>query len=135
MMRSVSTGSARFRIYSGEPQPAVAVLEDVRLLSRIARNAMVDDGGVDTSALGEDVVQLFTASEDWTTAVRARPESAVGAAAGTTLALTALANRETVAALLRGRVAQSTSYTAQTPQLQTLIAAALGRRRQIRRAP
>lgn len=129
MMRIVSTGSARFGIYADAPQPAVAVLEDVRLLSRIARNAMVIYDGVDTSALGEDVVRMFRASEDWTTAVRARPESAVGAAAGTTLALTALADPGTVATLLRGRVAQSTSYTANTPQLQTLIAAALGRRR------
>ena len=129
MMRIVSTGQARFGIYADAPQPAVPGLEDIRLLSRTARNVIVAGDSIDTSMLGEDLGRLFRESEDWTTAVRARPDSAVGAAVGTTLAVTALANPGAVAVLLKGRLAHSTSYTANTPQLQTLIAAALGRRR------
>jgi len=129
MMRVVSTGEARFGIYSDAPQPAVPVLEDIRLLSRTARAAIVAGDLIDTGPLEEDLVHLFRASEDWTTAIRARPDSAVGAAVGTTLAVTALADPGAVAALLQGRLAHSTSYTAHTPQLQTMIAAALGRRR------
>ena len=129
LMRIVSTGGAGFGIYAEAPQPAVAVLEDTRLLSRTARHAIAAGDRLDISPLGEELVALFRASEDWTTAVRARPDSAVGAAVGTTLAVTALAKPGSVAALLQGRLAQSSSYTAHTPQLQTLIAAALGRRR------
>ena len=129
MMRIVSTGRAGFGVYAAAPQPAVAVLEDIRLLSRTARDGIVAGDRVDTSPLGEDLVELFRASEDWTTAIRARPDSAVGGAVGMTLAVTALANSDAVAALLQGRLAQSSSYTAHTPQLQTLIATALGRRR------
>jgi DNA-binding CsgD family transcriptional regulator len=129
MMRIVSTGHARFGIYAEAAQPAVPVLEDIRLLSRTARDAIVAGDRLDTSLLGEDLVELFRASEDWTTVVRARPDSAVGAAVGTTFAVTALVDPGSVATLLRGRLAQSSSYTAHTPQLQTLIASALGRRR------
>lgn len=129
MMRIVSTGQARFGIYAGAPQPAVPVLEDVRLLARTARDAIVDGDSIDTGPLGQELVGLFKTSEDWTTAIRARPDSAVGAAVGTTLGHGALTDPDAVRTLLQGRLAQSTSYTAHTPQLQTLIAAALGRRR------
>lgn len=129
MMRIVSNGQAGFGIYTRAPQPAVPVLEDIRLLSRTARDAIVRGERLDISPIGQQIVELFRESEDWTTAVRARPDSAVGAAVGTTLAVTALADPAAVAALLQGRLAQSSSYTAHTPQVQTLIATALGRRR------
>lgn len=129
MMRIVSTGQARFGIYADAPQPAVPVLEDIRLLSRTARDAIVAGDSVGTGPLGQELVTLFRASEDWTRAIRARPDSAVGAAVGTTLGHLALTNPAAIISLLQGRLAHSTSYTAHTPQLQTLIAAALGRRR------
>ena len=129
MMRIVSTGQAGFGIYADAPQPAVPVLEDVRLLSRTARDAIVAGHSIDASPLGQELIGLFEMSEDWTRAIRARPDSAVGAAVGTTLGHRALTNPAPIIALLQGRLARSTSYTAHTPQLQTLIAAALGRRR------
>jgi TniQ len=129
MMRIVSTGQAQFGIYADAPQPAVPVLEDIRLLSRTARDAIVGGHSIDASPLGRELIGLFEMSEDWTRAIRARPDSAVGAAVGTTLGHRALTNPAAIISLLQGRLAHSTSYTAHTPQLQTLIAAALGRRR------
>lgn len=129
MMRIIDTGQARFGIYAGAPQQAVPVLEDLRLLSRTARDAIITGDRIDTTPLGDDLLELFRASGDWTRAVRARPESAAGTATGAALAYAALTDPDAVVTLLRGRLAASTSYTAHTPQLQTLIAAALGRAR------
>jgi hypothetical protein len=129
MMRIVDTGLARFGIYASAPQQAVPVLEDIRLLSRAARDAIIAGDRVDAALPGDGLLELFRESGDWTRAVRARPESSVGAAVGTTLAYAALTDPDAVVTLLRGRLPTSTSYTAHTPQLQTLIAAALGRAR------
>jgi len=129
MMRIVSTGEGRLGIYAGAPQQAVPVLEDIRLLSRTARDALVAGEHLDTTPVGDELLELFRASEDWTEGLRVRPHSAAGAAVGTTLAHLALTDPDLVVALLRGRLATSTSYSAHTPQLQTLIASALGRTR------
>jgi hypothetical protein len=57
------------------------------------------------------------------------PPTAAGGAVGTTIAIAALEQPDRAVRLLAGRLAVSTSYTGQTPQLQRLIAASLGRTR------
>lgn len=59
----------------------------------------------------------------------AGPPTAAGGAVGTTVAIAALEDADRAVRLLAGRLAVSTSYTGQTPQLQRLIAASLGRTR------
>jgi hypothetical protein len=63
---------------------------------------------------------------EWTWA---GPPTAAGGAVGTTIAIAALEDPDRAVRLLAGRLAVSTSYTGQTPQLQRLIAASLGRTR------
>jgi hypothetical protein len=121
MMRIVSTGDARFGIYSRATQPAVRVFEDIRLLARAALDAL--DTGQDNHIAGlpREVLPAGLSSS--------RTNGAARAAAGHAAAIGALEDETEVAELLQGRIARSTSYTQHTPQLQALIAASLGRRR------
>ncbi|GAB6859752.1 TniQ family protein [uncultured Microbacterium sp.] len=127
MMRIVATDRASFGIYAGAPQPAIPALEDIRLLARMARIALAADDPIDTSGVDAELLDLVR---------RQRPETgwtgattAVGAAVGNAIAVTALADADMATDLLRGRIATSTSYTQHTPQVQTLVATALGRSR------
>jgi AraC-like DNA-binding protein len=124
MMRVVSTGEGRFGIYADAPQPAVRVLEDVRLLSRAARVAL-NDGQVNGAVLCAELVDhLHRGGIDtsWSSS-----STSVASAAGTAVAIAALGDTERAIELLRGRLAGSTSYTLSTPQVQSLIAASFGR--------
>jgi len=126
MMRVVSTGKGRFGIYADAPQPAVRVLEDIRLLSRAARVAL-HDGQVDGTVLGTELLDhLHSGGIDtsWSSS-----STSAASAAGTAIAITALGDTDRAIELLRGRLATSTSYTLSTPQVQSLIAASFGRTR------
>lgn len=126
MMRVVSTGEGRFGIYAGAPQPAVRVLEDVRLLSRAARVAL-NDGQVDGMELGAELLDhLHRAGIDtsWSSS-----STSAASAAGTAVAIAALGDTDRTIELMRVRLAASTSYTLSTPQVQSLIAASFGRTR------
>lgn len=126
MMRVVSTGEGRFGIYADAPQPAVRVLEDIRLLSRAARVAL-NDGRVDGAVLGAELLDhLRGAGVDtsWSS-----PSTSAASAAGTAVAIAALADSGRAVELMRGRLAASTSYTLSTPHVQSLIAASFGRTR------
>lgn len=126
MMRVISTGEGRFGIYADAPQPAVRVLEDVRLLSRAARVAL-NDGQVDGTVLGAELLdQLRRGGVDtsWSSS-----STSAASAAGTAIAIAALGDSGQTIELMRGRIAASTSYTLSTPQVQSLIAASFGRTR------
>lgn len=126
MMRVVSTGEGRFGIYADAPQPAVRVLEDVRLLSRAARVAL-SNGQVDGTVLGAELLDhLHRGGIDtsWSSS-----STSAASAAGTAIAVAALGDTDRTIELIRGRLAASTSYTLSTPQVQSLIAASFGRTR------
>lgn len=126
MMRVVSTGEGRFGIYADAPQPAVRVLEDVRLLSRAARVAL-NDGQVDDTVLGAQLLDHLHRGDidtSWSSS-----STSAASAAGTAIAITALADSGHTIDLMRGHLAASTSYTLSTPQVQSLIAASFGRTR------
>lgn len=126
MMRVVSTGEGRFGIYADAPQPAVRVLEDVRLLSRAARVALSTDQ-VDGMVLGAELLEhLHRGGVDtsWSSS-----STSGASAAGTAIAIAALGDTDRTIELMRGRLAASTSYTLSTPQVQSLIAASFGRTR------
>lgn len=126
MMRVVSTGEGRFGIYAAAPQPAVRVLEDVRLLSRAAR-VMLNDGQVDGAVLGTELLEHLRRGgidTSWSSS-----STSAASAAGTAIAIAALGDSGRTIELLRGRLAASTSYTLSTPQVQSLIAASFGRTR------
>lgn len=126
MMRVVSAGEGRFGIYAAAPQPAVRVLEDVRLLSRAARIAL-NDGRVDGAVLGAELLDHLRRGgidTSWSSS-----STSAASAAGTAIAIAALGDTDRTVELLRGRLAASTSYTLSTPQVQSLIAASFGRTR------
>ncbi|MEV8135410.1 TniQ family protein [Microbacterium aurantiacum] len=127
MLAAVSRGHTSAGLYADDPQPTLRALEDVRLLARITRD-LAARGEIDTAPLGPDVTRAFLIEAEGPH----RGVSLQGAATvavGTTLAWNALADRRRVVALLRGRLAESTSYSRHTPQLQELIAASFGRTR------
>ncbi|AUG28062.1 TniQ family protein [Microbacterium hominis] len=127
MMQILSSGQGRFGIYAAAPQPAITVLEDIRLLTRAAGVTLCDGGDLDMPQLGTDLLAAVPRDKhEWTWA---GPPTAAGGAVGTTIAIAALEDPDRAARLLNGRLAVSTSYTGQTPQLQRLIAASLGRTR------
>lgn len=126
MMRVVSTGEGRFGIYADAPQPAVRVLEDVRLLSRAARVAL-NDGQVDGAVLGAELLEHLRrggVDTSWSSS-----SISAASAAGSAVAIAALGDTDRAIDLMRGRLAASTSYTLCTPQVQSLIAASFGRTR------
>ena len=126
LMQIVSSGQARFGVYEHAPQPALPVLEDVRLLARVSRGVLDVDG---TSSGGVVPADLGDLSESFAASTSDTGDTALEAAVGNAVAVAALENPDTITGLLRGRLAASTSYTMHTPQLQTLIAASFGRRR------
>lgn len=127
MLAAVSRGLTSAGLYADDPQPTLRALEDVRLLARITRE-LAARGEIDTAPLGPEVIRAFLTDA-------AGPQrgvslqGAVTVAVGTTLAWQVLADRRRVAELLRGRLAESTSYSRHTPQMQELIAASFGRAR------
>lgn len=126
MMRVVSTGEGSFGIYADAAQPAVRVLEDVRLLSRAARVAL-NDGQVDGTILGAELLDHLRGGgidTSWSSS-----STSAASAAGTAIAVAALGDTDRAIELIRGRLAASTSYTLSTPQVQSLIAASFGRTR------
>ncbi len=126
MMRVVSTGEGRFGIYADAPQPAVRVLEDIRLLSRAARVAL-SNGHVDGTVLGAELLDHLRSGgidTSWSSS-----STSGASAAGTAIAIATLGDTDRTIELLRGRLAASTSYTLSTPQVQSLIAASFGRTR------
>ncbi|WP_431805309.1 TniQ family protein [Microbacterium sp. bgisy203] len=127
MMQILSSGVGRFGIYADAPQPAITVLEDIRLLTRAAGVALCDGRTIDMPELGTELLAAVPRNgHEWTWA---GPPTAAGGAIGTTVAIAALEDADRAVRLLNGRLAVSTSYTGQTPQLQRLIAASLGRTR------
>lgn len=126
-MRILSTGISSFGMYEGAPQPAISVLEDIRLLSRTARLALAAGDTLDMPDVGAPLLEALRAGRvdtSWS-----GPSTSVGAAVGNAIAVAALEDPARVVALMAGRLAVSTSYTAHTPQLQSLVAKAFGRTR------
>lgn len=126
LMQIVSSGQARFGIYEHAPQPALSVLEDVRLLARVTRGVLAGEGATPAGVIPADLGDL---SDSFATSTSDTGDTALEAAVGNAVAIAALENPDTITGLLRGRLAASTAYTMHTPQLQTLIAASFGRKR------
>ncbi|MEV8358415.1 TniQ family protein [Microbacterium sp. NPDC076895] len=127
MMQILATGQGRFGIYEHAPQPAVTVLEDIRLLTRTAGVALSKGDRIEVPKL--DAELLTRARKEKSEWSWAGPTKAADGAVAAAIAVAALEDPDRAVTLMTGRVAVSTSYAGQTPQLQTLIAAALGRRR------
>lgn len=130
MLRVVATGRGSFGIYAEDPQPAIRVLEDMALLSRMARAATRADPSLGVAVLGSDLFSTYDeVAGRQTRRPELRPTEAVLVAVGNALAHWHLASPDRAAALLRGRLSANTPYSSHSVQLQALIAAALGRRR------
>ncbi|MFV4912552.1 TniQ family protein [Microbacterium lacticum] len=127
LMQIVSSGQARFGIYEHAPQPALSVLEDVRLLARVARSSFGIHGSISDGVIPPDLIDLFAQSS--ATSTSDIGDTALDAAIGNAAAIAVLENPDAITELLRGRLAVSTSHTMHTPQMQTLIAASFGRKR------
>lgn len=129
VFRTLSSGRASFGIYAQMPQPALVVLDDLRLLARLGRNIAQEQADLVSTDANLPLAMRFQAETplgDWT---KGRPERAASIAVGVTLAIEALQDRESALRLLNGRLSAYTTYSPHTPQLQELMAASLGRRR------
>lgn len=129
VFRVLSSGRAAFGIYAALPQPSLAMLKDLLFVSRLCRVAAREQGIIGLSGLDEVLVAEFLSLSSHKDVLRGRPQLAVNIAVGVTLAVHTLNDRQRTIELLRDRIPDSVSYTEHTPQLQELIAVALGRRR------
>lgn len=118
ILRTIDTGQASFGIYANAPQPAIRVLDDFRLLARIALKH--DDA---------EIMALAELDDEIVARAREVAGGSAMAAVGYSAALAALADPFRVVKLLRGHIGQATTYNLCSPQLQTLMAASLGRSR------
>lgn len=130
MLRVVSSGRGSFGIYAADPQPAIRVLDDMALLSRVARAAVHADPVLGVTILGRE---LFSRYEELAGLERRRPElrptDATLVAVGNALARSFLESAERAGELLHGRISPNTPYSLYSTQLQALVATTLGRRR------
>ncbi len=120
LMQIVSSGEVGFGIYEGARQPAVRVLEDVRVISHVAARIAATGGEVHVDGL--DCALPDAATGDVGHAV-------VETAWTSAVAVAALKAPGQLLELLRGNLSGSSSYTLCSPQLQSLIAASFGRAR------
>ncbi len=122
----ISSGVARFGIYSDAPAPASLVMEDLRYLARVATKALLRGDDIDTADLPAEVIASVRNDPG---ALRGeRPRTALQSAAGAALAFHAACSEDAMLSLLDGRIAPSSVFDRHTPQLQNAIAQSRGRR-------
>lgn len=131
VLRIVSTGIAKFGLYADDPQPAVVVLEDLRLLARISRAVLRTNATLlDSAGLGTALVEQFHSLKA-SKAERslAHPRSAILAAVGNACGYLALSEPERIGPLLANRVASSATTGRYSRPFARVIDQTLGRRR------
>ncbi|WP_394278380.1 LysR family transcriptional regulator [Microbacterium sp.] len=126
----ISRGSARFGLYSADPQPALLVMEDFRLLSKLTRAKFrVDASALAQAELGDDLSGRFLALRASDAERRSvHPANAVLAAVGNAGAYRALSDPTALPALLADRLPRTMSTSGYSRPLAQLIDASLGRR-------
>ncbi len=130
ILHTLSHGSARFGIYGEDPQPALLVMEDFRLLSRLVRaRYRIDAAELAQAELGDDLPRRFLALRAGRAERRSvHPANAVLAAVGSAGAFRALSDPSALPALLADRLPRSISTSGYSRPLAQLIDASLGRR-------
>jgi hypothetical protein len=118
-------GEASFGIYQGLPQPASAVFKDIRLLSRLAQDALASGDDIDDTSVGTELVAQFRAGVR-KFGYHVEGPSFLRHPVGLSLAYDALSRPERAAALMRGRIPASTVYTECSSQLRELISSERG---------
>lgn len=130
ILHVVSHGSARFGLYDEEPQPALLVMEDFRLLSKLTRAKLrVDAAELAQAELGDELSNRFLALRASDAERRAvHPANAVLAAVGNAGAYRALSDPTGLPALLADRLPRTMSTGGYSRPLAQLVDASLGRR-------
>ena len=108
ILRVIATGVGEFGIYADGRPSTVQVLSDMLLLSRAARQALVDGEHFEWMSAGQVDVSTI-ATHKRTGRVDLRPSAAREVALGSTLAFVALQSGDRIADLLRGRVSVHTA--------------------------
>lgn len=130
ILRVVATGIGEFGIYEDGRPSTIQVLSDVLLLSRGARQALVDGEHFEWMPVGQADVSAI-ASHKRTGKVDLRPSAAREVALGNTIAFAALQSGDRVTDLLRGRVSVHTALDHYSPPLRDHVSRALGRTRRL----
>ncbi|WP_298741167.1 TniQ family protein [uncultured Microbacterium sp.] len=128
ILRVIATGVGEFGIYADGRPSTVQVLSDMLLLSRAARQALVDGEHFEWMPAGQVDVSLI-ASHNRTGKVDLRPGAAREVALGNTIAFVALQSGDRITDLLRGRVSVHTALDHYSPPLRDHVSRALGRMR------
>ncbi|MFE1646201.1 LysR family transcriptional regulator [Microbacterium sp. P01] len=126
ILRVVASGVGEFGIYADGRPSTIQVLSDMSLLSRAARQALVDDQRFEWLQVGS-IDRSVIAAHPRTGKVDLRPSNAAEVALGNTIAFEALQTDERVADLLRGRVSVHTALDHYSPPLRDHVSRALGR--------
>lgn len=129
VFRVLASGRASFGMFERFPQPAIDVLQDLRLLARLCRDLARAHAETIMGEFDDTLKRRFLAESSIEDSARSRPELSINIAVGVTLAVRALSERERTLEILRSRVAVSPNYGGHTPQLQELLASAAGRQR------
>lgn len=130
ILHVISRGSARFGLYSADPQPALLVMEDFRLLNKLTRAKFrVDASALAQAELGDDLSGRFLALRASDAERRSvHPANAVLAAVGNAGAYRAISDPTELPALLADRLPRTMSTSGYSRPLAQLIDASLGRR-------
>lgn len=128
ILRVIATGVGEFGIYADGRPSTVQVLSDMLLLSRAARQALVDGERFEWTPAGQADASPITSHRRSGT-VDLRPSTAREVALGNTLAFVALQSGERITGLLRGRVSVHTALDHYSPPLRDHVSRALGRTR------
>lgn len=131
ILRTVSTGVANFGLYADDPQPAVFVLEDIRVLARISRSVLrTDPTLIATAVLGTNLAEQFQSMKaSKAERTLAHPRSAVLAAVGNAGAYLALSEPDRIGSLLADRINSSATTGRYSRPFAREIDRSLGRRR------
>lgn len=128
ILKVIATGVGEFGIYSDRRPRTIQVLSDMLLLSRAARQSLVDGDRFEWTPAGQVDASPITSHRRSGT-VDLRPSTAREVALGNTLAFVALQSGERITDLLRGRVSVHTALDHYSPPLRDYVSRALGRTR------
>lgn len=128
ILRVIATGVGEFGIYGDARPSTVQVLSDMLLLSRAARQALVDEERFEWMPEAQADTSRIT-SHRRNGKVDLRPSAAREVALGNTIAFAALQSGDRVTDLLRGRVSVHTALDHYSPPLRDHVSRALGRTR------
>ena len=128
ILRVIATGVGEFGIYADGRPSTIQVLSDMLLLSRAARQALVDGEDFEWMPATQADASPITSHRRSGT-VDLRPSTAREVALGNTLAFVALQSGERITDLLRGRVSVHTALDHYSPPLRDHVSRALGRTR------